>query len=131
MSTLDARCRAVRDAVSARIDDEETGLDDEVVRGHLARCEPCARFEAAALETGRRVRVTGAAEVPDLTAPILGAGAAIFKVGKAEFAHIAVARETPGLWSTRCDRVTTVGRHAFWGQLSSREGQAPCPRSTS
>lgn len=68
-----AICARLEEAVSARIDGEDLGLDPEVLDAHLARCERCRSYEAAARAQHRRLRVRRATGVPDLSAPILGA----------------------------------------------------------
>jgi predicted anti-sigma-YlaC factor YlaD len=41
-------CSSFRDAISARLDGEETGLPDDVVDAHLAHCADCRAWGAAA-----------------------------------------------------------------------------------
>lgn len=65
-------CDAVREAVSAAIDGEDTGLPGSEVRRHLDACDGCQRFAAALPGVDRQVAVaSSAAPVPDLTASIL------------------------------------------------------------
>jgi predicted anti-sigma-YlaC factor YlaD len=66
-------CARVREALSARIDGEQPGLDEPSITTHLERCGACRAFEARLAATGRSLRVSPAPEVPDLTAPILQA----------------------------------------------------------
>ncbi|WP_052664919.1 zf-HC2 domain-containing protein [Nitriliruptor alkaliphilus] len=64
-------CAPVREAVSAALDSEDTLLPAAEVQRHLDGCAACRRFAAAVPQVNREVRVGGAAQVPDLTAPIL------------------------------------------------------------
>lgn len=64
-------CDAVREAVSAAVDGEDTGLSGSEVRRHLDACDGCQRFAAALPGVDRQVAVAGAEPVPDLTASIL------------------------------------------------------------
>lgn len=64
-------CRAVREALSARVDGEGHPLPDAEVARHLDVCVGCTDHLDDVLALGRRLRVGGAVEVPDLTAPIL------------------------------------------------------------
>ena len=65
------RCADVREAISARLDGEDPGLDPMVVADHLAGCTTCAAWEVSAREVTRAVRVHDADSVPDLTAAVL------------------------------------------------------------
>jgi predicted anti-sigma-YlaC factor YlaD len=64
-------CRTVREALSARLDGEEHPLPDDEVDRHLAACAGCTENLDAMAGLDRRLRLTEAFEVPDLTAPIL------------------------------------------------------------
>jgi predicted anti-sigma-YlaC factor YlaD len=69
-------CRAYQEAISARIDDEETGLEAEAVESHLRTCHACRSWAEKATAVTRSARVGSAEPVPDLTAPIMAAAAA-------------------------------------------------------
>lgn len=74
--TTSPACAPVREALSARLDDEDAVLPADEVDHHLAACTACRRFATALPAVNRRVTVGGADAVPDLTAPILVALAA-------------------------------------------------------
>jgi predicted anti-sigma-YlaC factor YlaD len=76
MSSLSATCAAVREALSARLDGEASPVEADDVDRHLAACVACRRFEVAVADVGRRTRLAGAPEVPDLSASIVAAVAA-------------------------------------------------------
>jgi predicted anti-sigma-YlaC factor YlaD len=65
-------CDQIREALSARLDGEETGVPAGALEAHLATCRDCAGWLAGAEEVTRAVRVH-AIEAPDLTAQILAA----------------------------------------------------------
>jgi predicted anti-sigma-YlaC factor YlaD len=68
-----ASCSTVREALSARLDDEPLGMPEAALDQHLSGCAACARWaEAAALVT-RRARLAAAPQVPDLTSAVLAA----------------------------------------------------------
>jgi predicted anti-sigma-YlaC factor YlaD len=67
------QCQSFREAVSARLDGEPLGLDADALDRHLDSCAACAAWEERAADVTRRVRVTPAPEVPDLTAAVLAA----------------------------------------------------------
>ena len=70
---MPASCEPFLDALSARADDEATGLAPEALDAHLVGCTGC-RAHAAALDAlARHTRVAPAEPVPDLTAAILAA----------------------------------------------------------
>jgi predicted anti-sigma-YlaC factor YlaD len=66
------RCDTVREALSARLDGEAPGLDDETIDDHLGSCGACAAWSDELATLHRMVRVREAEVVPDLTAAILG-----------------------------------------------------------
>jgi predicted anti-sigma-YlaC factor YlaD len=69
-------CTRIRDAVSARLDGEEPGVDGAAVDLHLAGCADCRAFARSAEDLHRAARVAPAPPVPDLTSTILaGIGA--------------------------------------------------------
>ena len=69
-------CTDVRDALSARVDGEDPGLDERAIASHLRACAGCRAFEARIGALHRSMRVTAAPAVPDRTQPILQAIAA-------------------------------------------------------
>ena len=67
-------CQNYRLGISARLDGEETGIDDATLAWHLATCEACRRFEVEAISVGRTVRMaTGGLTPPDLAPTIMAA----------------------------------------------------------
>jgi predicted anti-sigma-YlaC factor YlaD len=67
------QCQSFREAVSARLDGEPAGAPDLELDLHSVGCPDCARWERQAELVTRRVRVTPAPPVPDLTAAVLAA----------------------------------------------------------
>lgn len=65
------QCDDVRDALSARLDGEPTGLDDAALGAHVAGCPDCTALEASLADLHRRTRVRPAEPVPDLSAAIM------------------------------------------------------------
>jgi hypothetical protein len=64
-------CQSFREAYSARLDSEETGLEATALDAHLASCPACRQWVPAADRLTRQTRIVAAPEVPDLTAEIL------------------------------------------------------------
>lgn len=64
-------CSACREAISARIDGEDAGLEAEAVDAHLATCSACRAWGARATTVTRSARVGLAEPVPDLTGQIM------------------------------------------------------------
>jgi protein SCO1/2 len=64
-------CEVIESALSARADNEDPGMDPEVLDAHLARCAGCIAFARQTDELRRRMRVRPAPAVPDLSAQIL------------------------------------------------------------
>lgn len=63
----------MREALSARLDGEPTGVADELVDGHLATCRGCTGWSEDLATLHRMVRVREAEVVPDLSAAIVDA----------------------------------------------------------
>ena len=66
-------CENYRLGISARLDDEDAGVDDAALAWHLASCEACRRFESEAIHLTRAVRVASAESTPDLAPTIMAA----------------------------------------------------------
>jgi predicted anti-sigma-YlaC factor YlaD len=66
-------CDRAREAVSARIDDEDSGVPDAVLAAHLAGCADCRAWEQRAHLVTRRARLGGALLDHDLSARVLAA----------------------------------------------------------
>jgi predicted anti-sigma-YlaC factor YlaD len=66
-------CMQIHQAISARLDGEDPGLDESTVYAHLAGCADCRAFSHRAESLHRGVRLAPAPEIPDLTPGILTA----------------------------------------------------------
>src|SRR4029077_8311038 len=66
-------CMQIHQAISARLDGEDPGLDEPTVYAHLAGCPDCRAFSHDAETLHRSVRLASAPEIPDLTPGILTA----------------------------------------------------------
>lgn len=66
-----ARCRAVREALSAMADGEDATLTSENVRAHLTRCPDCARWWRRAHRIDRLLGVGVVPGGPDLADAVL------------------------------------------------------------
>lgn len=64
-------CELYREAVSARLDGEVTGLQPAALDAHLAGCPGCRAWAEAAQRVTRAARVVPADPVPDLTVAIM------------------------------------------------------------
>ena len=64
-------CTSCREAVSARLDGEPSGLDAHAVDAHLQTCPGCREYAKTATELHRSIRVRTAEWGPDLTGRIL------------------------------------------------------------
>jgi predicted anti-sigma-YlaC factor YlaD len=65
------RCELCREALSALLDDEDTGVDLHLVDRHLAGCVACRAHERGLGDLHRASRVRQAEPVPDLSGAIL------------------------------------------------------------
>jgi predicted anti-sigma-YlaC factor YlaD len=74
-------CERWRDAVSARVDGEEPGIEPALVDAHLARCPSCRAFAADAASARDVQRLRAAAPLPDLSTRIRSAVAASDRAG--------------------------------------------------
>ena len=66
-------CMQIHQAISARLDGEDPGLDESTVYAHLAGCADCRAFAHQSEALHRSVRLAPAPEIPDLTPGILTA----------------------------------------------------------
>jgi predicted anti-sigma-YlaC factor YlaD len=66
-------CELMRAAISAGLDGEEAPVAPEVLERHLQRCPACRAYGDAAASLNRRVRLSPAPAVPNLTGTILAA----------------------------------------------------------
>jgi predicted anti-sigma-YlaC factor YlaD len=66
-------CFQIHQAISARLDGEDPGLDESVLYAHLAGCADCRAFAHGAETLHRGMRLSPAPRIPDLTPSILTA----------------------------------------------------------
>jgi len=67
------RCEDCRDAISARMDGEDPGIDPEVVERHLEDCAACRAFSERAAQVTRLARIRPAEDLPDVLPGLLAA----------------------------------------------------------
>lgn len=75
-------CERWRDAISARLDGEDAGIDPDRLDAHLARCPDCRTFLSAVERTRRSRRIGGAPPVPDLSRRVRAAVAVADRAGR-------------------------------------------------
>lgn len=83
-------CMQIHQAISARLDGEDPGLDEATVYAHLAGCSDCRAFAHRAEALHRTVRLAPAPPIPDLTPDILTAIGEETRTGDAADAHVAL-----------------------------------------
>lgn len=64
-------CSVCREAVSARLDGEESPATPAEVERHLAECDECRAWESRAAALSRELRVRAVPSTPDLTASVM------------------------------------------------------------
>ncbi len=64
-------CTECREAVSARLDGEESAAESDAIDAHLATCTKCRRFADEAAHVTRLARTTVATREPDVTLELL------------------------------------------------------------
>ncbi|CCH87391.1 conserved membrane protein of unknown function [Modestobacter italicus] len=69
----DDACWPVREAISAQLDGEASGLAETVMVRHLAACPGCRHWQEQAQQVTRRTRLTVAEAIPDVTFAVLTA----------------------------------------------------------
>jgi predicted anti-sigma-YlaC factor YlaD len=67
------RCEDCRDAISARMDGEDPGVEPGVVERHLDGCAACRAFSERAAHVTRMARIRPAEEFPDVLPGLLAA----------------------------------------------------------
>jgi predicted anti-sigma-YlaC factor YlaD len=67
------RCEDVRDAISARMDGEDPGMEAAEVEGHLDGCADCRAFSERAAHVTRLARIRPAEDHPDVLPGLLAA----------------------------------------------------------
>jgi predicted anti-sigma-YlaC factor YlaD len=66
-------CYRAREAISARIDGQDSGVADDALRAHLAGCQGCRSWQQRAHAATRRARLGGSFLDHDLTSSVLAA----------------------------------------------------------
>jgi predicted anti-sigma-YlaC factor YlaD len=64
-------CASCREAISARLDGEPSGLESRAVDAHLQACPGCREYAQATTDLHRSIRIRTAEWGPDLTVRIL------------------------------------------------------------
>jgi predicted anti-sigma-YlaC factor YlaD len=68
-------CERWREAISAMVDGETSGIDEALVTAHLEHCAGCREFRASSERLRRASRLQSAPHIPDLSAQIVAAHA--------------------------------------------------------
>jgi predicted anti-sigma-YlaC factor YlaD len=64
-------CEPWQVAISARIDGEDPGVEPRLLDAHIAGCVDCRRFQTVSEATMRSARIQPAADMPDLSKPLV------------------------------------------------------------
>lgn len=75
-------CVQWQEAISARADGEDPGVDEKLLDAHLARCASCRSFAGAVDGSRRRLSLHVAAPMPDLSRRVAKATAVLDRAGK-------------------------------------------------
>lgn len=70
------------EAISARADGEDPGVDERLLEAHLAGCASCRSFEALLGDSRRRARVAEAPVVPDQARAVVALNAALDRASR-------------------------------------------------
>ncbi|MEQ1701887.1 MAG: zf-HC2 domain-containing protein [Ilumatobacteraceae bacterium] len=76
------QCDQWIEAISARADGEEVGVDERLLDAHLAHCASCRSFAAAIDGSRRRLVVQEAPVMPDLSRRVAKSNAVLDRAGK-------------------------------------------------
>lgn len=76
------RCEQWHEAISARADGEDPGVDERLIDAHLAHCVDCESFAAAIDGSRRRLVMQPAPEMPDLSRRVAKTNAVLDRAGK-------------------------------------------------
>jgi predicted anti-sigma-YlaC factor YlaD len=74
-------CDRWQEALSARADGEDPGVDERLLDAHLVRCTACTSFAAAIDGSRRRSTVREAEPLPDLSGRVVKANAILDRAG--------------------------------------------------
>jgi predicted anti-sigma-YlaC factor YlaD len=84
-------CDRWRDAISARLDGETTGVDERLLDAHLAHCAACRSFAAALPDGPAAGRIGVATDMPDLSRRVAKLAAAADRAASWSFVRILLA----------------------------------------
>lgn len=113
-------CARWQDAISARLDGEDPGIDGALVDTHVARCAACRTFATVAVQDRRRRRVGAAPEIQDLSRRVRTAVAVADRAGNWGVARallVVVAVQIIGfslpalVWGDEQDTSSHAARH--------------------
>lgn len=76
------RCEQWHEAISARADGEDPGVEERLIDAHLAHCVDCEAFAAAIGGSRRRLVMQPAPEMPDLSRRVAKTNAVLDRAGK-------------------------------------------------
>jgi len=76
------QCEQWIEALSARTDGEDPGVDDRLIDAHLAHCNSCRSFASAIKGSRRRMVVQEAPAMPDLSRRVAKSNAVTDRAGK-------------------------------------------------
>ncbi|MGB8861626.1 MAG: zf-HC2 domain-containing protein [Ilumatobacteraceae bacterium] len=76
------RCEQWHEAISARADGEDPGVDDRLIDAHLAHCTDCQGFERAVDGARGRLVVQPAPDMPDLSRRVTKTNAVLDRAGR-------------------------------------------------
>lgn len=85
-------CVVARESMSAELDGEETPISSDLVAAHFSRCDGCRSWESTARALHRKLRLTVAQEVPELTPSILAAIGADDQRNRVQVANVRACR---------------------------------------
>jgi predicted anti-sigma-YlaC factor YlaD len=76
------RCEQWHEAISARADGEDPGVEERLIDAHLAHCAECGAFAAAIDGSRRRLVMQPAPQMPDLSRRVAKTTAMLDRAGK-------------------------------------------------
>ena len=76
------QCERWHEAISARADGEDPGVDERLIDAHLAHCTACASFAAAIEGSRRRLVMQPAPLMPDVSRRVAKSNAVLDRAGK-------------------------------------------------
>ena len=85
------QCMQWHEAISARADGEDTGVDPRLLDAHLAHCGGCQAFAAAIEGSRRRLLVQPAVAMPDMSRRVAKSNAVLDRAGRWSMVRILLA----------------------------------------